>query len=154
MPTPISISSSPRSNSGDPLAGGVHDVSAIPIVRVTELTRSSSGSLAYRGCVGDRGPADCRPLPRGTLAGAAGIAVAPGGRDLFVASQVGTVTHFKVTAGGRLAFAGCIGDGGLAGCEPAPGHLLAGANQNLLANQFRGLKPASRLGAGLNSGSS
>ena len=40
MPTPISISSSPSSNSGDPLAGGVHDVSAMPIVRVTELTFS------------------------------------------------------------------------------------------------------------------
>ena len=39
MPTPISISSSPRSKSGEPFAGGVHDVSAMPIVRVTALTR-------------------------------------------------------------------------------------------------------------------
>ena len=39
MPTPISISSSPSSNSGEPFAGGVHEVSAMPIVRVTELTR-------------------------------------------------------------------------------------------------------------------
>src|SRR5215469_16374213 len=50
MPTPISISSSPSSNSGEPLAGGVHEVSAIPIVLVTELTllpiRSSSSSGA------------------------------------------------------------------------------------------------------------
>src|SRR5580700_6376707 len=38
MPTPISISSSPSSNSGEPLAGGVHEVSAMPMVRVTELT--------------------------------------------------------------------------------------------------------------------
>ena len=42
MPTPISISSSPSSNSGEPFAGGVHDVSAMPMVRVTELTRSPS----------------------------------------------------------------------------------------------------------------
>ena len=44
MPTPISISSSPSSNSGEPLAGGVHDVSAMPIVRVTELTRLPSST--------------------------------------------------------------------------------------------------------------
>ena len=44
IPTPISISSSPSSNSGEPLAGGVHEVSAMPIVRVTELTRSPSST--------------------------------------------------------------------------------------------------------------
>ncbi len=50
MPTPISISSSPSSNSGEPLAGGVHEVSAMPMVLVTELTlfpiRSSSSMSA------------------------------------------------------------------------------------------------------------
>ena len=40
MPTPISISSSPSSNSGEPLAGGVQAVSAMPMVRVTLLTFS------------------------------------------------------------------------------------------------------------------
>ncbi len=40
MPTPISISSSPISKSGEPFAGGVHEVSATPIERVTEFTRS------------------------------------------------------------------------------------------------------------------
>ena len=44
IPTPISISSSPRSNSGEPLDGGVHEVRAMPIVRVTELTRSPSST--------------------------------------------------------------------------------------------------------------
>ena len=38
MPTPISISSGPSSNSGEPLAGGVQAVSATPMVRVTSLT--------------------------------------------------------------------------------------------------------------------
>ena len=46
MPTPISISSSPSSNSGEPLAGGVHEVSAMPIVRVTALTRLPSSTSA------------------------------------------------------------------------------------------------------------
>ena len=40
MPTPISISSPPSSKSGEPLAGGVHDVNAMPIVLVTEFTFS------------------------------------------------------------------------------------------------------------------
>jgi sugar lactone lactonase YvrE len=94
---------------------------------VTELGRSSSGVLTYRGCVGDRGPADCRGLPRGTLTGAAGIAVAPDGRAVYVASQVGTVTRFAVAPSGRLAFTGCIADDGLGGCAPVPGKPLAGA---------------------------
>jgi len=111
---------------------------------VTELARTRSGSLTYRGCVGDRGPADCRPLPRGTLAGAAGVAVAPHGHDLYVASQVGTVTHFAVTAGGRLAFAGCIGDGGLAGCVGAPRHLLSGATGIAVAPDGRNLYVAAK----------
>jgi hypothetical protein len=111
---------------------------------VTELGRSPSGALTYRGCVGDRGPADCRPLPRGTLAGAAGIAVAPDGRDLYVASQVGTVTRFAISPGGRLTFSGCIGDGGLSGCAPAPRHLLAGATGIAIAPDGRTLYVAAK----------
>ena len=38
MPTPISISSSPSPNSGDPFAGGVQAVRATPMVRVTSFT--------------------------------------------------------------------------------------------------------------------
>jgi hypothetical protein len=50
MPTPISISSSPSSNRGEPLAGGVQAVRAMPMVRVTPFTRvpraTSSSSSA------------------------------------------------------------------------------------------------------------
>jgi DNA-binding beta-propeller fold protein YncE len=111
---------------------------------VTELGRSASGALTYRGCIGDRGVADCRGLRRGTLAGAAGVATAPDGRDLYVASQVGTVTRFAVTRGGRLAFSGCIGDGGLAGCAPAPRRLLAGATGLAIAPDGRTLYVAAK----------
>jgi DNA-binding beta-propeller fold protein YncE len=106
---------------------------------LTELRRSPSGRLTYDGCVGDDDGSGCRPLPHGTLTGAAGIAVAPDGRDVYVASQVGTVTRFTVSTGGRLAFAGCIGDAGLAGCASVPGKLLAGATGIAVAPDGRTL---------------
>jgi DNA-binding beta-propeller fold protein YncE len=106
---------------------------------LTELRRSQSGRLTYDGCVGDDDGSGCRRLPHGTLTGAAGVAVAPDGRDVYVASQVGTVTRFTVSKGGRLAFAGCIGDVGLAGCAPVPGKLLAGATGIAVAPDGRTL---------------
>ena len=48
--------------------------------------------------------------PHGSLTGAPGSPSRPDGRDVYVASQVGTVTRFTVSKGGRLAFAGCIGE--------------------------------------------
>jgi hypothetical protein len=48
MPTPISISSSPSSNSGLPLAGGVQAVSATPMVRVTAFTFSPIRMISPR----------------------------------------------------------------------------------------------------------
>lgn len=94
---------------------------------LTELRRGPSGALRYRGCTGDAGVTDCRPLPRSSLTGASGIAVSPGGDAVYVASQVGTLSRFAVTPSGRLAFAGCIADDGLAGCATAPRGVLAGA---------------------------
>jgi hypothetical protein len=95
---------------------------------LTELHRSPSGRLTYRGCVGDDGLSGCRALHHGSLTGATAVAVAPDGRDVYVASQVGTVTRFAATKSGRLAFAGCIGDAAIAGCTPVPRKLLAGAS--------------------------
>jgi DNA-binding beta-propeller fold protein YncE len=95
---------------------------------VTELRRSPSGALSYRGCVGDAGAAGCRALKRGTVSAASGVAVAPDGDDVFVVSQVGTVTRFSVARSGRLAFAGCVGDRGLEGCEPVPRRTLEQAS--------------------------
>ena len=48
MPTPTSIASPPRSNSGEPLAGGVQAVSATPMERVTELTFSPMRATSSR----------------------------------------------------------------------------------------------------------
>src|SRR5580693_1299913 len=70
MPTPISISSSPSSNSGEPLAGGVHEVSAMPMVRVTELTLLPIRSSSFRSARGpdrldhEEVPGDAAPAHR------------------------------------------------------------------------------------------
>jgi DNA-binding beta-propeller fold protein YncE len=106
---------------------------------LTEFHRAPSGRLTYRGCVGDDGLSGCRVLRHGSLTGATAVAVSPDGRDVYVASQVGTVTRFAVSKGGRLAFAGCIGDAGLAGCASVPDKLLAGATGIAIAPDGRTL---------------
>jgi DNA-binding beta-propeller fold protein YncE len=123
------------------VAPGGHAAYAVAFqsAALTELRRSPSGRLTYRGCVGDDGLSGCRVLHHGSLTGATAVAVSPDGRDVYVASQVGTVTRFTASKGGRLAFAGCIGDAGLAGCSPVPGKLLAGATGIAVAPDGRTL---------------
>ena len=81
MPTPISISSSARVNDGSPECGTVHGVSAMPIDRTWELTRSAIAVTAARSSpraaarAGDllhqHGAADAAPAggPGGVLDG-------------------------------------------------------------------------------------
>jgi DNA-binding beta-propeller fold protein YncE len=112
------------------VAPGGHAAYAVAFqsAALTELHRAPSGRLTYRGCVGDDGLSGCRVLRHGSLTGATAVAVSPDGRDVYVASQVGTVTRFAVSKSGRLAFAGCIGDAAIPGCVPVPRKLLAGAS--------------------------
>jgi DNA-binding beta-propeller fold protein YncE len=91
---------------------------------VTELRRGRSGGLRFLGCIADGGANGCRKLSRGSLSGASGIAVAPGGKDLYVASQVGAVTRFAVSPKGRLRFGSCLADRGLGGCAKVPRPVL------------------------------
>lgn len=102
-------------------------VASFTSAAVVELRRRASGALVYRGCIAEGGADRCRKLPKGSLSGAAGIAVSPAGDKVYVASQTGTVTSFSRSPHGRLSFASCLADGGLGGCAKAPGSLLKGA---------------------------
>ena len=87
---------------------------------IARFIRSGTGSLRYRGCIADGGANRCRKVPVDSLVGASGLAIAPGGRRVFVASQVGVVSAFdRSAANGDLAFGGCVGRDGRGGCaEP------------------------------------
>jgi DNA-binding beta-propeller fold protein YncE len=102
-------------------------VASFTSAAVVELRRRASGALVYRGCIAEGGADRCRKLPKGSLSGAAGIAVSPTGDAVYVASQTGAVTSFRRSPHGRLSFASCLADGGLGGCAKAPGTLLKGA---------------------------
>lgn len=85
----------------------------------------SSGNLIFAGCIGNL--AGCTPITANALAGAHGVVVTPGGKDLYAAAATGNVLdHFQIGADGGLIYAGCIGD--LTGCTPTvPRTALDGA---------------------------
>jgi DNA-binding beta-propeller fold protein YncE len=87
----------------------------------------ASGALAFRGCIADGGANNCAELPHGSLSGAAGVAVSRNGRDVYVASQVGTVVRLKARRNRGFKFAGCIADRASAGCPAAPRPVLSQA---------------------------
>jgi DNA-binding beta-propeller fold protein YncE len=87
----------------------------------------ASGALAFRGCIADGGANNCAKLPHGSLSGAAGVAVSPNGRDVYVASQVGTVVRLKPRGKRGFEFAGCIAQRASPGCPAARRPVLAQA---------------------------
>lgn len=96
---------------------------------VVRLRIGRRGRLRFAGCIADDGANFCEKLPHGTLAGAAGIAVSPDGRDLYVAAQSGTVTRLRPRPRRGLAFGGCLADPGVSapGCERTKQPVLAQA---------------------------
>lgn len=84
---------------------------------VLSFKRASSGKLALRGCFADGGVNGCAAPPTGSLAGAGGVAVSPGGGDVYVAAGLGrSVTRFTRGAAGDLTFGACTANAGAGGC--------------------------------------
>ena len=85
------------------VAGGLGDS------LTTLRRRPATGRVAFAACLANRGRNGCRDLPHDSLGGAAGVAAAPSGGGVFVASQGADA----VTRIGR----GC---GGGSGCRQHP----------------------------------
>jgi DNA-binding beta-propeller fold protein YncE len=99
---------------------GVDDVAISPDARavytvgdagaVSAFARDpATGRLSQTGCLLDRAPAVGPCEDAGGIDGAAGVAVSPDGRDVYVAADASdAVSSFHVGAGGRLRQTGCI----------------------------------------------
>lgn len=84
--------------------------------------RSGSGRLRLQGCAADGGAAGCVAPPAGSLAGAGGVVVSPGGGDVYVSAGLGkSVSRFARARSGALSFAACTANAGADGCTD-PGH--------------------------------
>jgi Ca2+-binding RTX toxin-like protein len=90
----------------------------------------AQGQIAWDGCVSSDGSGGtCVDIPgAGTpLNRAAGVAVSPDGRSVYVVSSIsGTISHFTVAAGGQIAFQGCLANDASQGCVDLPGAPLGG----------------------------
>jgi DNA-binding beta-propeller fold protein YncE len=111
-----------------PGGGDVYVASALS-QSVSRFSREPDGRLAFASCSAAGGAGGCSPLGSGSLAGATGLALGPGGSDVYVAStDSGTVTHLVRAADGSLQFRDCFSGGGIPGCRALPGNALAGAD--------------------------
>lgn len=109
--------------------GGDVYVASVASSSISHLRRTAGGGLAYRDCRADGGANGCAKVPEGTLLGATGVAIAPDGASVYVASAGGVVSRFaRKRSSGRLKLTGCIGDDGPGGCAAPKGARLSGAS--------------------------
>ncbi len=122
---PLSVAVSPDGKSVYVASGSFSDGS------VTHFFVGPTGQLSYDGCISNDGAGGmCVDAPGAPLSGAAGVAVSPDSRSVYVTSLAsGTVTHFFAAPQGQLSYDGCISNDGSAGmCADAPGSPLGGAD--------------------------
>jgi DNA-binding beta-propeller fold protein YncE len=91
--------------------------------------RDASGRLTFQGCVANDGAAGCVDPPKDSLAGTAGVAVSPGGGDVYVTSDLGrSITRFARARSGAISFGSCTANAGAHGCTDPRRDTLAGAS--------------------------
>jgi sugar lactone lactonase YvrE len=91
---------------------------------------AAQGQLAYDGCLASSSVQGCFALPLSPLQGAAGVAVSPNGKSVYVASYGShSISHlFRDPASGRLALDGCLNNDGSQNCGDLLAAPLTGAN--------------------------
>jgi hypothetical protein len=90
--------------------------------------RAKSGRLKLAGCIGGERRVGCERLPSDLLSGASGLAVAPNGSDVYVASAASnTITAVRATRAGGLRLGSCFAGRGRHDCSEAPRRALKGA---------------------------
>jgi DNA-binding beta-propeller fold protein YncE len=94
---------------------------------ITRFDRSATGALKYRSCIANQRHDGCHPLAHGSLGLSREVTVSPDGTSVYVASH-GGVTHFGRAPNGRLAYEGCIANGGAHGCQAAVHDSLSAPN--------------------------
>jgi DNA-binding beta-propeller fold protein YncE len=94
---------------------------------ITRFDRSATGALKYRSCIANQRHDGCHALAHGSLGLSREVAVSPDGTSVYVASH-GGVTHFGRAPNGRLAYEGCIANGGAHGCQAAVHDSLSAPN--------------------------
>ena len=84
---------------------------------VSHFRGAGDGGLTFAGCSADNGAFGCTPMPGNMLEGAAAVAVAPGGRDVYVGSfRSGSIVRFRRAGNGSLGYRGCLADQGANRC--------------------------------------
>jgi DNA-binding beta-propeller fold protein YncE len=87
---------------------------------------AAAGEIAFNGCLANDASQGCVDVPAAPLDGAAGVAMSPDGKSVYVASQLSTsISHFsRNVATGELTWAGCLADTAAQGCVDLPSNPL------------------------------
>lgn len=107
------------------LALGVAAAASVWLVLASVAT-AAPGQIGYDGCLANDGAQNCGDLfppgAGGPLTGAAGVAVSPDSRSVYVASAFSrSVSHFfRAVPEGQIAFDGCLSSDGAPNCVDLP----------------------------------
>jgi DNA-binding beta-propeller fold protein YncE len=120
---------------------------------VTRFDRLSSGALAYKGCIADKGENGCQRPPHDALGGADALAVSPDGKSVYVAAfRDDAVVGFNRFPSGRLEPSGCFADGGANGCRRPLQNSLHAANGIVVSPDGKSVYVSAMSGPTVNGG--